>query len=385
MKIKLSLLILFLLFHATFINIYYIDSYNLITYLILILCGGYLLLNVKCIDKKFKKINILLSIFLCLICLSSLINKNIQGIIFSIKILEMFLMGEIIESKSEGKNAINVLFYLLCFYILINDISLLISGPLLKYGYNEYYMLGNKFTIGLLHIELILLYLIKCTNSKPKFIKNIIKALLILLSILISIKVECSTTIICNVMLILLLLTTKKTKEKLFNPKVLITFLLICSFILIFFSEILQIKVVEYIIVDILNKDITLTGRMNIYSNISSLIQKKLIFGYGQGSSYEILMPLLNAPNTQNGLIEFIFSYGIISTIVMLILVYNVIKQNCKKLELFPLLCFLYICFLISSVEISIGLNLFIFMALIIMCSNMKLKESLNNPKKEGV
>lgn len=373
MKINILLLMVVLLFHSLYINISYIHSYSLFSTVLLILCTCYTLLNTHKIDKKYKKINRYLFLLLLIMGVSAILNQSMSSIILIVKIFNIFIMAELIITKGYSKQVINLIFYLLAFYILVNDISMFISGPLSKSGYNVYYMLGNKFTIGLLHIELILIYLAKqdYQNSNNRVnLKKLFVIVLLLFSIFISIKVQCSTTVVCNIILIFFLIVNKKTKLKLFNPKIILLVLLISSFILILYSNVLEINLVKYIIVNLLGEDVTLTGRMEIYDVLWPLIKNRLLFGYGQGSSNIILMEMMNAPNTQNGLIEFTFSFGIIASTLFLILIYSIIKFIKPSLKAYPILCYVYLCFIISCVEISIGIKVFIFLAFIMMLSD---------------
>ena len=381
MKINILLLIVFLLFHALYINISYINTYSLFSYILLILCTCYTLLNIRKIDKKYKKNNRYLFLLLLTMGISGLLNQNMNSIILIIKIFDIFIMAELIATKGYSKQAMNLIFYLLVFYIMINDISMFIFGPLAKSGYNVYYMLGNKFTIGLLHIELILIYLANNSykkNSDRPELKKIFVTILFLFSIFISIKVQCSTTVVCNIILLILLTINKKTKLKLFNPKVILLILLISSFVLILYSNILEISFVKYIIVNLLGEDVTLTGRTEIYDILWPIIKNRLLFGYGQGASNMILMELMNAPNTQNGLIEFTFSFGIIASIFFIAFIYSLLKSIKPNLKSYPFLCYIYLCFIISCVEISIGIKVFVFLAFVIMFSNESKEKNFN-------
>lgn len=380
MKINILLLFVVLLFHALYINISYINSYSLFSYVLLILCTCYTLLSMPKIDKKYKKNNRYLFILLLVMGISAILNQSMDSIILIIKIFNIFIMAELIVTKEYSKQAINLIFYLLAFYIMLNDISMFIFGPLSKSGYNVYYMLGNKFTIGLLHIELILVYLAKKSykrNNNRVELKKLFIMILFLLSIFISIKVQCSTTVVCNIILIILLAINKKVKLKLFNPKIILLVLLISSFILILYSNVLEINFVKYIIVNLLGEDVTLTGRMEIYDILWPIIKNRLLFGYGQGSSNTILMEIMNAPNTQNGLIEFTFSFGIIASMLFLIFIYFLLKSVKPSLKSYPFLCYIYLCFIISCVEISIGIKIFIFLAFVIMLDDKSKEKTL--------
>ena len=376
MKIKISTLMTIILYHVVFIQLYYIDKYNYFFYLGILILFVFLLLKYRKTGKEYFKQRIILFIWALIVLISSIYNKSSSGILFIIKVVEAYLFMEYMHKKGKFNEMITTFFYTTLFYIILNDL-LMLGGTNLKYGYNEYYLLGNKFTVGLLHIALLIFYIQKNKVKIKKDIKKkTIAVALFIISIIASIYVDCSTTIICKMIVLILLALPKKVAEKLYNPKVAIIILLLFSAILLVFANILNNNFIRYIIVDILGEDIELTGRMNIYKQVIPYVYDGLMLGHGYGSSYSILMDAFNAPNTQNGLLENIFNYGLLGTILLITLIYLIfknLKKNDKQLNLYPIVVYIYVFFFISSVEISIGLTLIILLSMI----NIKNEENI--------
>lgn len=382
MKVRISTIISIILYHISLVQIYYIKSYSNIVVLGIFLVGLFLLFNYKTINKEYKKNNFLIILWLSIVLISSIVNNSKSGFLFVIKIVEIFLFMEYCASNNRMNNVINIFFYLTLIYLIINDLFLLKSVQL-KYGYNEYYLIGNKFTIGLQHILLYVLFLQKNINNIGENLKKkIVFVLLFVFSVIISIKVKCSTTILGNILVLILLSLPKKIKRILCKPNIVSIILFICSIMFFAFSNILNISSIKYIIEDFLGKDISLTGRMNIYKQLPEIISKNIILGYGYGNSYDILMEYMNAPNTQNGLLECIFNYGIIGTILLILVIYNVfkaMKKDSNVENMFPIVSYIYLFIFMSSIEISIGIPILVMLSII----NTNLKNIERKEKDE--
>lgn len=370
MKVKISTIIAILLYHVVFVQLYYINIYNYFVYLGIVIIALFILSKYKTIKNDFKKSNFILFLWSIIVLISSIYNQSISGVLFIIKIVECFLVMEYFGSKKQTNSVIDIFFWLTLFYTIINDLILL-RGPLLKYGYNEYYLIGNKFSVGLFHISLLVFYLQKnilVINKDTS--KKVIFLILFVFSLAISFKVECSTTVLANVFIFLFVLLPKKIKKKLYNPKVMLLILIFSASVLFLFSSVLNIGIIKYIIVDLLGENIELTGRMVIYQKIPDLILKNIWLGYGYGNSSSILMDEMGAPNTQNGILECIFNYGIIGTILLVLLIYYIFyktQKNDADLSNFPLIGYVYIFILISSVEVSIGVPIMVLLSMLNM------------------
>ena len=133
------------------------------------------------------------------------------------------------------------------------------------------------------------------------------------------------------------------------------------SFLIIYqIGFLLQSKPVQYVIINVLHEDLTLTGRMNIYNEISNILLEHKWLGYGYGKSYDIIMSRIGYADSQNALMECIINYGIVGTGVLLLIFYFSIKLSNGNERKFYIMIYLYAMVVMGVVEITINL-LFMF------------------------
>lgn len=372
--VRQSTIMAFLLYHAIFIKLEYLQGYGVFKYLGLIIVTIFLLLRIKLFTKKkYLKINIVLIIFCMIIIISAVSNVKVYanrsfliGVFHAISILNVYLFFEYMSFIKKVKNCINIFYRLTLFYVIINDIILIfIPNIFIKF---QNYFVGNKFEVSYLHILLLILFYQLNINKINKSI--IIKMKLILIFILstyICIKVECTTAFIGCLIILIFIIFKKLLKTIITSNKIMLIALGVSDSILLISSSILSIPIINYFIVNILNEDITLTGRMRIYKEVGSIIKEKLALGYGYGNSYFILIEKIYAPNTQNGILECIINYGIIGTLLMIILMYLSMKNNKRNINInmYPIITLIYVYIFLSSVEITLGISILSLFAII--------------------
>lgn len=365
MKISIINIMAFIIYHIIFVTFSYVDNYNVIVLALEILMLFLLCLKIKVIiNKKFAKINILLIAFIFIIFIGAIRSGStfMRGIIFGIKVLEIFIFCEYAYQKNKIDSVIKTFFYLTLFYVIITDI-LLISVPSLFMRYNNYFV-GNKFYVSYLHILLFTFYM--CLPKKNKRFTIILYAY----SIIISIIVNCNTALIGTILIALLYLL--KDRFNLVNPALIIIVILVSSSILFMFRGILNYKPIQFFIVEILNEDLTLTGRLEIYDNDLEIISKKLFLGYGYGNSHDVMYDAIKAPNTQNGLLECVLNFGVLGTFILLLIIYNVFKNYDKNKNKIPLIIYIYAFSILGMVEVTINIT---YIAVIALINNGLIKE----------
>lgn len=373
MKVKILSIISFMVYHIAIINLPYISVYNYILYAFMALTLLFFLLNYKIfLKKEYRNVNICLFLFLIVALLSSVYNNsNIhRGIIYIIRVLSITLFFEYTNYKNENKKVIKTFLYLSIFYCIINDIIIFIFPDI--YIYNEgYYFLGNKFHLSYIHIILLILFMYLYSDKlRKKDAKNIILFIIIVISLTIFILTECTTALIGYLILLaLLFFNSKGIRNVLQNPKILLATILISGFVLIFFSNVLQNRIVENIIVNILHEDIGLTGRTNIYENIFEILSKKPLLGYGYGNSYEVMYEYIGAPNTQNGILECVLNFGIIGTFFLILFIISVVKNLKYNYESdnsrYVILFGIYVFILLGMVEVTYDIYLITLLSII--------------------
>lgn len=272
-----------------------------------------------------------------------------HAIYYVISIWTFVLFFESINHKVQYLTFLQWLFYFLLVYVIVSDINALIYNSVDGSGY----LVGTKFTVCYVNLFLTIVYYLLHPELERKSKRHFI--ILLCLNLLIAIKTQCSTMVVGSVLLYIFSIVLKpKFKSRLYEIKTLLIFVVFFSIVFFYFaSEIVNIPVMKYIIVDILGEDLTLTGRLNIYAGIAELLKNNPLFGYGIGNAHLITMMNEIGPNAQNGLFNLMIEIGLLGVIVYFTIIVELIKYIQKSRAYYPLLCFIYIMIVLSSVEIT--------------------------------
>lgn len=380
MKVKLYLPSIFviLLFHSTLITLPYWSGYYYFKYFTILVIGIFLLLKYK-IDGKYFEINMVLFAYCGMMLVSSFINRDIiasrdvflSTIVQTALFIESFLLFEYFAEKDKTHYIIETFYKLLLIYVILTDVIMIVKPDLFS-TFGGYYLIGNKFRVAYIHLQLIVFYLqkIKLKKSAMGVKEFIILIIFCILTLIICIRVESSTGIIGLIILACFLLLSKSRYKSIKSPKTVIFTIILSSVVLVFFSNIfLDNKYVAYFIEDVLKEDMTLTGRTEIYKRLPEVLSGHWFLGYGYGSSYEVMYSFMRAPNTQNGLFECILEQGVVATFLLLVLIYKVFSYNRKNTFNLPVIIMIYIYGILSSVEITLNLPFMVFLATVLVFS----------------
>ena len=186
----------------------------------------------------------------------------------------------------------------------------------------------------------------------------------LVLTLFIAIGVECSTGVLGVVLLAVFLFLYKKIRF-IFRPFFAIILMSLFGAFFLLYETILAIPSVQYLIVDLLNEDLTLTGRTYIYTRMLDLMDTQPWFGYGNGTATFFTTYYIHEKltNTQNGLLNDYIDWGIIGVICLIILTYSVLRSASSRIN--PFICLIYTYIVLSSIEITLGLR---FLAVLPMC-----------------
>lgn len=263
------------------------------------------------------------------------------------------------------------LFWIMLPFVIISDINGFtyhsegISG----------YQIGNKFYLCYSNIFLATIYLLR----KPIEVKqNSLKIkILLLITFLLSIKTECTTMIIGSLFYYFLFFILKR-KDILYKPSTYIISLFICD--ILFFvtvTWIITLPFVQYVIVDVLGEDLTLTGRIGMYEKLGGVLTECPLYGFGIGNAYLTTTLYGIGDNAQNGLFNLFIESGFIGTISYLAAILLLLKQANGESFYYPIICFIYMMLLLSTIEVTFTTY---FTAIIIMLLlNNKDKKNQNN------
>lgn len=344
--------------------------------------------------QKYKRINGIILIYCLYNAINSILNvdvdlSNLQaimtnskidyepvsiytGISLGLKIMLLFLFIQYSNVTQRLSLFFKTFWILFCLLLTINDVLMLVNG-LDPNGSG--YLLGNKFQVAYMHYWGLLLYILKNSYDKKLKIRKMYYG--IGFCAIISIIVQCTTALIGSIILFYFLSHWRKPHNLIYNPFFTLACLLICSSFFFIFGNILNNNFVQYILVDILNEDPTLTGRMGIYQSLIGFLSLGSIWGYGLGNSHFILAYLFGVANAQNGILDVWIEQGLIGTFLFLYILFILIKHAKKhpnKLFIYPTISLIYTYIFLSSVEITLGINFMLILAFLLPNYTINLK-----------
>ncbi len=258
---------------------------------------------------------------------------------------------------------ITILMYYVAFICIAIDFFILTGKSFGGTSGGLIYLIGTKFTVSYTHMVLLVTYLVYIRATAKEF-NRMLFGFISLVSIMITILVDCNTGTIG--LLILLFLLFLQTQNRLFfYGKISYIITLFAGVIFITsYTIILSMPIVKIFISDVLKRDITLTGRTDIYGRLFYVILLKPLLGYGYGNNGRISYMFFQYANTQNGLMEWIIQIGILGVIPMIVFFVYVIslvgKTDVKK-KVYPVFALIITYNCLATVEITISLTYIFF------------------------
>ena len=326
------------------------------------------------------QINTILLAFSAVVLYTSWINRSVikerdpflAAIVFLVVLLELILLMEMTAVKGNAQSLINAYFYATAIVVVIVDVTA-VMGIKLGSGERRQYLVGTKFQLAYLHFFLATLYMIRhsfCNLGQKK--NGIGMTLLLGLTFAMSIFTDCTTGIVGAVLFVLALQINGRYSSACYNPFVYGS-VLMASFALSFVMNILLLwEPIQYVIVQVLDKDITLTSRTKIFVIVPMLLRNRYLLGYGYGTTYELGRRLGGFPNTQNALWEWIWQCGILGTVLLFGLMLSIVDYATKSHKLSHdrtskyMLVLVYLFSVLASIEITIDISYLGYLAMLI-------------------
>lgn len=369
MKINRFTIISICLYAMTFLNIRYFSEYYLLRDVSIVVVAIYLFLNIKQIYRKCSKsIIVVILLFIGILIVSFCFNYDSAKshrndlIVFSVSLIEMFMCLSFNSDKNRMLQLIEVFYKLQIFFVLLNDM-MIFAAPDLAVKYNECYLLGDKFTVGYQHLLLVGLLLTRVI-MKEKAININVKLKIIgltLLTLSVATATNSATSLVLIPLFALFVILKAKGHDFIYSKVGYMTILTLSTLFVVFYGVVLSIAPVQAFITQILGRSATLTSRTRIYALIPTLLEGKLLWGYGYGTSYDFMISKYYFPNTQNGIVEWIWQGGVFAATVLVIIIRSLVKyvkgngkQSDKYKYLYAIACVFAV---ISSIEIIINLQ----------------------------
>lgn len=282
-------------------------------------------------DNMSTKNIIYVLLFLSSILFSNLLNSiNLISIFFYIfRLLGIFLFFDF-GMRHDSDNFILLskkYFQIIC---LLNFLSILMypNGFFVNAdGYTSNWLLGFKNS----HIEYILMSLtfsgIYCIKKYNKFDFNFYFNLII--SIISTLLVKNSTGMVGMIIIIFYLIF----KSKIDNLKIANALTYFNTYLLLFFSIVIfRIqRIFEFLIVEIMHKDLNFTGRIYVWDNAINYIKNRSFFGYGNNkliyhiynSQVFIFGEKESVIGAHNSLLDVTYKTGLCGLAVYILLIYK--------------------------------------------------------------
>ena len=292
-----------------------------------------ILLFIYIFNKKYSKFVIIYFIYIVCLGLSTLLNSNASLPVlyltyYKITALILFLdMG----IRYNVKNIIVSLNMVLILLILINFVTILAfpNGMFMGNYSMSNWFLGYKNSHMVFYLPAILVINI---NAYLKGKMNYLFYYLFLVIILISTLKSLATTSIVVLIILYLYLIFEKIISK-------VSFFNIYNYFIVYIGLFLTIIVLRvqnifaWLVVNVLHKKMTFTGRTDIWDISLSFISTKKLLGYGIEQPYDIAKKFGNIAFTHchDTILDLLYKGGIISLISFFSLIIITIKKLYNK------------------------------------------------------
>lgn len=295
-------------------------------------------------------------------------------------IVELFLLAIVIAEYGYVERIFLLSFKYIIILLIVTDVLMFTGMVTFTDGLFETYLIGTKFDISYLHIFAVAFYLL---NRRPGFgfrarhifLTMFFSALVILLAI----RVDCMTGVIGSVLLVVLMVVfnTFTDSALTFFSKtwVLILFIVGSGIVSFLFEQLVAAPIVGDFIVNVLGRQITLTGRTDIYSLFMLKVGGNFNWGYGLGSAYTTSMSLFGYADAQNALLQWILQIGIIPCLFMIsgfVGSFKGINRDEDLILIMPIIALVYVFICLGTVEITYNMNFFYLIALLFAWSHRK-------------
>jgi len=273
----------------------------------------------------------------------------------SLKVFTTVLFFETISKNNQVEQFLKIAFYVVLIYTLFVDIYTFMGKDR-----NEY---GGKFIVLYLNLYLTVIYFRLHPNLRNK--SKLFFILFLSLTACVGLYTGCSTIIVTLIPFVFLTFCDKKYFSFLYNPLFFLITLIICDGILFFFSSwLLSFDFVETFIVDVLNEDMTLTGRLGIYGTIGEVFYDSPWYGLGIGNYMGVSMVLTGCANAQNGIVNLFLEVGLVGCVIFVCWLMQLIKHAKRyRTVTYPIVAFVYAELVVSMVEIPFSYIAFLIMS----------------------
>lgn len=275
--------------------------------------------------KKYWYLNILACVYYLSVLISRTVNGQLSVFAFVTLTFNCFIFPFIELQREKGHSNFLYKSFLVIYGICLvfNDILMVVfPGRFYGDGFSKNFLIGNKFHVSYNHMVFLFLYCVLFSTVK-KYSKWI--PFMFILTACICFYVDCRTAMLGTFVAFIVYKSPDLVFKKL-NTKSVVLFAVILCAMFVFFSQIAKLPSVKYFITEVLGRDVTLTGRQQIFEVLPKVIRRKPWLGYG--SSSKIISHYTGAYDAQNGFFDLVVSNGIPSAVIYVILLVSLVKKS---------------------------------------------------------
>lgn len=250
------------------------------------------------------------------------------------------------------------------------DLSVLLGMDIDKSHYQNLitYLFGNKFMVAYLHMQTLgfIATFKKMSRNNVNHFIGLDVLFYGVFGIIMCARVNCATGIIGNTVVLILLCAplSKKVKMVLAKPTTMLLMLLVVNILIVGSDVLIQMPVVRNLIINVLHKDLTLTGRNKIYAMLPAIYTDHWILGYGYNS--DIFAGLIGYGNAQNGILQYILDCGLVGAGAFILNWFKSVKTDVAEAsKIWPAICVVYGFIFCASVEVCFKFNFILTLAVI--------------------
>lgn len=291
---------------------------------------------------------------------------------------ELFLLMVWVAETGRGDFVIRFLFWYVLILVVATDFLLLTKLVVFRDGRYVTYLVGNKFSVSYLHMDLLALWFVKNKGTFHFWQKS--KTLAIFLAcfiVIISIYIDCITGLLgCVVLVWLFASMNAPVRKKLFklNSPGLLALLLVASVIFPFVAQsVVAIPAVNTFLTEVLGRSSTLTGRINIFDIFVRRMEENWLWGYGFGNSSYIAQAIFGYANAQNAILDWIMQAGILATgglLGLILMIFRQLSKASETAEIMPLVALIYVYVIMGAVETTFSMTFLLWIAVLFMRIN---------------
>ena len=370
------------LFHSFFVYVTGLERMFQCFCILLLL--PYVFLHARVLFAKcFRTVNVLSLLYALWIILSSYLSRRVAfyertASFVAVSVVAVGFVAALIVIESFIKRrkillCLRVFYVCALLYLVFSLVQLLFKGSISN---GAGYIIGTKFQVSYLSVVLAGLFYCVGDRRKPSFYS--VLAIHIAAAMLISIVVQCSTSIV-GILVFVLVLALPSFSLFCRKPAAVVLALIICDTILIVSQAVLEVPAISYVIETILNEDLTLTSRTSIYTELPFVFEGMPLSGYGYGNSYAVCHPVIGAPNTQNGLLDCLVQTGLPGLVLSLSICFFAFWNCSTKRWNRGILAIVWFYIFVSSVEITFDLQFLLFSIMMMNYVETNYKENKTN------